>query len=83
VKIKNICWTCNGTGEVPHYGVPPGTDDCRDCDGQGFNTVDVIGDDFTELNTKIDAIKAMLDSAIYGMQKMSSNLDDIMVKLDV
>jgi hypothetical protein len=34
-------------------------------------------------STKIDAIKAMLDSAVYGMQKMSSNLDDIMVKLDV
>jgi len=35
------------------------------------------------LSNKVDAIKAMLDSAVYGMQKMSSNLDDIMVKLDV
>jgi hypothetical protein len=34
-------------------------------------------------DAKLDAIKAMLDSAVYGMQKMSSNLDDIMVKLDV
>ncbi len=33
--------------------------------------------------SKVDAIKAMLDSPVLGMQKMSSNLDDLMVKLDV
>jgi hypothetical protein len=45
--------------------------------------VDVLTANLAIANSKLDAIQAMLNSTVYGMQKMSSNLDDIMVKLDV
>ena len=44
---------------------------------------EILNERIGEVIAKLDAIKEMLDSTVYGMQKMSSNLDDIMVKLDV
>jgi len=76
----NTCPNCSGPEWVVDVLCPV-------CFGSGSTRLDnasahleLVKD---SLNAKVDAIKAMLDSAIYGMQKMSSNLDDIMVKLDV
>ena len=79
------CERCQGTGIHTDKGVGGLSDvnenPCTACSGTGsFKSGKV---DVTDLVTKIDAIKAMLDSPTLGMQKMSSNLDDIMVKLDV
>jgi len=72
------CLYCGGTGEV--YGQR-----CPQCLGTKVaqGATEVAQSMIVALEAKVDAIKAMLDSAVYGMQKMSSNLDDIMVKLDV
>ena len=82
-----ICNDCKGTGEVPGTEGNPVV--CPSCLGLGTRVTDpsgVLQDIITAQaaqDAKIDAIKAMLDSTVYGMQKISSNLDDIMVKLDV
>ena len=92
LNIQIPCWPCNGTGKIS-----AGLDEqrnlieviCPRCAGNklvDWGTAAGIDDliaSLITLNSKIDAIKAMLDSPILGMQKMSSNLDDIMAKLDV
>jgi DnaJ-class molecular chaperone len=82
LTIDQQCFACGGSGRVPLWvdGANVGKD-CVVCAGTGKISPEAI--DITELIAKIDAIKAMLDSTVYGMQKTSSNLDDIMVKLDV
>lgn len=85
INIYQKCARCHGTGQVDELYSDR---TCPSCGGIGHS---LSGDlDTTEymasidtLTAKVDAIKAMLDSAICGLQKMSSNLDDIMVKLDV
>ena len=71
-------------------GDPPQSSSCTHCGGLGYNVVDIIGDELNDIldkcndiKEKVDEIKAMLDSPTIGIQKISSNLDDIMVKLDV
>jgi DnaJ-class molecular chaperone len=77
-KIYRKCQRCLGTGIAHMGGTTPAEDPCVWCSGTGFvDTGDTLD------GSTLDAIKAMLDSTAYGMQKMSSNLDDIMVKLDV
>ncbi len=78
-KTYRECPACHGAGTVSNPGLPDTV--CSTCIGRGkYEQMDI---DLGGLESKIDAIKAMLDSPILGMQKMSSNLDDIMVKLDV
>lgn len=77
-KIYRKCHRCLGTGIAHMGGTAPEENPCAHCAGVGY--IDT-GDTFDA--TTIDGIKAMLDSTAYGMQKMSTNLDDIMVKLDV
>jgi DnaJ-class molecular chaperone len=77
--FKTKCGACDGTGI--NSNVTP-NEPCLSCSGTGY-IISGASMDITELVAKIDAIKAMLDSPTLGMQKMSSNLDDIMVKLDV
>ena len=81
-KLKITCSRCNGSG-LADLGL--GNVECPDCKGDGvLDNGQIDGaEQIAELTTKLDAIKAMLDSPTLGMQKMSSNLDDIMVKLDV
>jgi len=82
IKMFRICETCDGTGGTGLDGKGNPLRNCPDCQGDGVED----GFDDTLLQqiiTKLDAIKAMLDSPTLGMQKTSSNLDDIMVKLDV
>ena len=80
--IKTKCSTCGGDGISEHGG---GTIPCVDCGGTGELQFGIVGgaEEITALSAKLDAIKEMLDSTVCGLQKMSSNLDDIMVKLDV
>ena len=44
MKIKNICYFCNGTGKIfthdPYY--PPTEITCNYCDGVGYKTVDIV-----------------------------------------
>jgi len=81
-KIYKKCQRCLGTGAVLGGGTYPGENPCIWCAGTGFvDTGDTL--DAETIITKLDAIKAMLDSPLIGMQKTSSNLDDIMTKLDV
>lgn len=78
IKETIPCPTCNGTGTIS--GGP-----CTNCGGDGaYNTgIGLTPEWFDAITVKLDAIKTMLDSPVLGMQKMSSNLDDIMTKLDV
>jgi len=79
------CLQCSGTGRLnPGLGGGEGAI-CNNCSGTGFEVLGKVEDveDFTAITDKIDAIKTMLDSQTIGLQKMSSNLDDMMVKLDV
>ena len=93
-----VCPRCGGDGkidihlplvpatpELPEVPAKDITDECRLCKGMGWVLENYFegATEIAALSTKIDAIKTMLDSTVYGMQKMSSNLDDIMVKLDV
>jgi hypothetical protein len=81
--IRTICDACKGTGILGAGTVEERK--CAPCEGDGtidYGTVEGA-DQIADLSTKLDAIKTMLDSPVYGLQKMSSNLDDIMVKLDV
>lgn len=87
MAIDLTCKACSGSGKSGD-----GNFFCHSCQGTkqispGTNIVLAYLEYFdlvlSAMDVKIDAIKEMLDSAVYGMQKMSSNLDDIMVKLDV
>ena len=90
-KIYEKCPLCNGAGTMPaSQSTPPSP--CVMCKGigkvaekevEGAEQEAIEISSLDTLTTKVDAIKTMLDSTVYGMQKMSSNLDDIMVKLDV
>ena len=83
-KTYSKCGQCSGTGKLnPGLGGGEGAE-CGHCSGTGYIETGKINDTGdTVITDKIDAIKAMLDSQTIGLQKMSSNLDDIMVKLDV
>ena len=87
ITITRKC-TCGGDGLVAVYNaagqvISEGT--CPHCNGAGYRDEGLILDNtlILQIITQLDAIKAMLDSPLIGMQKTSSNLDDIMVKLDV
>ncbi len=73
IKARLECWSCKGTGVRSNTGNPDQT--CPYCDG-GYTDILPITLDLTELSDAIAAVKVISD-------KMSSNLDDIMVKLDV
>ena len=97
IPIKDICGFCKGTGSRLYGGDGVGNHGelvtCTECSGTGIEpgverVLDNTFDDdilaaIAALVVKVDAIKTMLDSPLIGMQKTSSNLDDIMVKLDV
>jgi transcription elongation factor Elf1 len=75
------CLRCGGSGknnEVDERGNLTIDVTCPICSGTGFTAGGYI--DITDLVAKIDAIKAMLDSTVYGMEKISSNLDTIIAK---
>jgi len=86
IKIYGQCLRCMGAGKLTEKveGIPTLLDPCPVCGGSGevqSGTLDVTK--IKKIQDSIDDIKAMLDSPTLGLQKMSSNLDDIMVKLDV
>ena len=90
MQIKIVCTYCRGSGLDIRISDPPVQYECHICNGVGYHTIDIIGDELTDImdklndiKEKMDEIKVMLDSPTLGLQKMSSNLDDIMVKLDV
>ena len=88
IKHAWPCQVCFGTGihtYINGAGQTITENPCYACGGDGIYTGGggIEDTQVQQLITKIDAIKAMLDSPTLGMQKMSSNLDDIMVKLDV
>ena len=84
--IYKECDICGGDGKVPAPNGQTGSINCPWCLGGRsgpWGDIDFIGEEIASMQVKLDSIKAMLDSTVFGMQKMSSNLDDIMVKLDV
>jgi len=79
-KIVLKCGRCNGDGVVQVMGISGGVAvinsqyDCPDCSASGY--IESGHNENIDLNEKLDAMDIKLN-------KISSNLDDIMVKLDV
>jgi hypothetical protein len=64
MKIKNYCIQCHGTGHVVTHDpyAPPSDITCPYCNGLGYTTTDIIGDELTGIIDKIDATQAYLET---------------------
>lgn len=56
MQIKMLCSACQGTGHDVRNSEPPVQYECRHCDGVGYHTIDLIGNELADMQTDITKI---------------------------
>lgn len=76
MQIKHYCSQCEGTGNTATHDPysPPIIITCPRCDGAGYTTQDIIGDDFASLAETLDDLKTKLNH-------IKNKVDDIWDKV--
>ncbi len=70
MQIKHVCVECDGTGivaKIDPYS-PETEKPCPYCQGVGYLTTDIIGDDLTNIMAKCEEIKNQAESDAGGHQ---------------
>jgi len=57
MQIKIVCTYCRGSGLDIRISDPPVQYECHICNGTGYHTIDIIGDELTDIMDKLNNIK--------------------------
>jgi len=81
MQLKMLCSYCLGTGKDIRISDPPVEYVCNHCDGVGYHTFDIIGDELSDIIDKIQEVKTKVNTVEADINYIKARVDQIWDKV--